>query len=233
MTSERIGVIFDCDGTLLDSSGVWHEMEDEFSRRAGVRLTKADTDELNTLTVPESGAFFHERFGLGASAADVVGMIDEFVLGYYRERACERPGALAFVRALAERGVAMSVASSSPQAYLQAGLETAGFRPYLDAVVSVDDVGKPKREPAVYDRARELMGTPLCSTWGFEDSSYAVRTLRAAGYRTMGVYDSDLAGTYEDLAALCDHVVRGFGELDAGEFITWSVAPQASSSCPA
>ncbi len=233
MTSERIGVIFDCDGTLLDSSGVWHEMEDEFSRRAGVRLTKADADELNTLTVPESGAFFHERFGLGASAADVVGMIDEFVLGYYRERACERPGALAFVRALAERGVAMSVASSSPQAYLQAGLETAGFLPYLDAVVSVDDVGKPKREPAVYDRARELMGTPLCSTWGFEDSSYAVRTLRAAGYRTMGVYDSDLAGTYEDLAALCDHVVRGFGELDAGEFITWSVAPQASSSCPA
>ncbi|HJH42989.1 MAG TPA: HAD family phosphatase [Rubneribacter badeniensis] len=233
MTSERIGIIFDCDGTLLDSSGVWHEMEDEFSRRAGVRLTKADTDELNTLTVPESGAFFHERFGLGASAADVVGMIDEFVLGYYRERACERPGALAFVRALAERGVAMSVASSSPQAYLQAGLETAGFLPYLDAVVSVDDVGKPKREPAVYDRARELMGTPLCSTWGFEDSSYAVRTLRAAGYRTMGVYDSDLAGTYEDLAALCDHVVRGFGELDAGEFITWSVAPQASSSCPA
>ena len=233
MTSERIGVIFDCDGTLLDSSGVWHEMEDEFSRRAGVRLTKADTDELNTLTVPESGAFFHERFGLGASAADVVGMIDEFVLGYYRERACERPGALAFVRALAERGVAMSVASSSPQAYLQAGLETAGFLPYLDAVVSVDDVGKPKREPAVYDRARELMGTPLCSTWGFEDSSYAVRTLRAAGYRTMGVYDSDLAGTYEDLAALCDHVVRGFGELDGGEFITWSVAPQASSSCPA
>ena len=99
--------------------------------------------------------------------------------------------------------------------------------------MSVDDVGKPKREPAVYDRARELMGTPLCSTWGFEDSSYAVRTLRAAGYRTMGVYDSDLAGTYEDLAALCDHVVRGFGELDAGEFITWSVAPQASSSCPA
>lgn len=233
MKGERIGVIFDCDGTLLDSSGVWHEMEDEFSRRAGVRLTKADTDELNTLTVPESGAFFHERFGLGASAADVVGMIDEFVLGYYRERACERPGALAFVRALAERGVAMSVASSSPQAYLQAGLETAGFLPYLDAVVSVDDVGKPKREPAVYDRARELMGTPLCSTWGFEDSSYAVRTLRAAGYRTMGVYDSDLAGTYEDLAALCDHVVRGFGELDAGEFITWSVAPQASSSCPA
>lgn len=230
---ERIGVIFDCDGTLLDSAGVWREVEDELARRAGARLTKADTDELTTLTIPEAGAFFHERFGLGASAADVVGMIDEFVLEYYRERACERPGALAFVRALAERGVAMSVASSSPQAYLQAGLERAGFLPYLDAVVSVDDVGKSKREPAVYDHARALMGTPLCSTWGFEDSAYAARTLRAAGYRTMGVYDSDLAGTYEDLAALCDHVVRGFGELDADEFVAWSVAPQASSSFPA
>ena len=75
--------------------------------------------------------------------------------------------------------------------------------------------------------------TPLRSTWGFEDSSYAARTLRAAGYRTMGVYDSDLAGTYEDLAAICDRVVRGFGELDADEFVAWSVAPQASSSFPA
>ncbi|OUO89853.1 HAD family hydrolase [Gordonibacter sp. An230] len=230
MTAMRIGVIFDCDGTLLDSAGVWREVEDELARRVGVRLAKADTDELTTLTIPEAGAFFHERFGLGRDAADVVGMIDELMLAYYRERACERPGALAFVRALAERGVAMSVASSSPQAYLQTGLATAGFLPYLDAVVSVDDVGRSKREPAVYDHARALMGTSLRYTWGFEDSAYAVRTLRAAGYRTVGVYDCDLAGAYEELAALCDHAVRGFDELDADEFVTWGAALSVSPS---
>lgn len=219
MNASGIGIVFDCDGTLLDSMGVWREVEDELARRAGVELTAADTDEITTLTIPECGALFHERFGLASSGAEVVGMIDELMLAYYRERARERPGALAFVRGLHERGVAMSVASSSPQPYLQAGLERCGFAPYLQAVVSVDDVGKSKREPAVYDHARRLMGTPLESTWGFEDSTYALRTLRGAGYRTIGIYDCDLSGTYEELAANADRAIRGFDELSVEAFV--------------
>ena len=160
------GVIFDCDGTLLDTMHTWRDVEDELARRAGGVLTKRDTDKLTTLTIPEAGEYLHELFGLGEDGPHVVRMIDELMLEHYRTQAHERPGALAFVQGLAERGVAMSVASSGPQAYLQAGLEHAGFMPYLQAVVSVNDVGASKREPAVYHRARALMGTPLAATWG-------------------------------------------------------------------
>lgn len=222
MDATSIGVIFDCDGTLIDSMHVWREAEDELARRAGVTLSKADTDEITTLTIPECGAFFHERFGLGETAADVVRMIDEFMLEFYRERAEARPGALSFVQGLAERGVRMSVASSSPQPYLRAGLERCGFAAYLDAVVSVDDVGKSKREPAVYDRAREIMGTPRATTWGVEDSVYAIRTLCAAGYRTLGIYDCDLSGTVEELQGESERFIRSFEELDASTFTSWN-----------
>ena len=140
MNASRIGVIFDCDGTLLDSMMVWREAESALARRAGVTLTANDTDALTAMTIPECGAFFHERFGLGASGDEVVAMMDELMLEFYRERVAARPGALEFVQALAERGVRMSVASSSPQPYLQAGLERCGFTPCLDAIVSVDDV---------------------------------------------------------------------------------------------
>lgn len=222
MDASHIGVIFDCDGTLLDSMDVWREVEDELARRAGTRLSKADADELTTLTIPEAGAFFHERLGLGGSGAEVVELIDELMLEYYRTRACERPGALALVRGLAQRGVAMSVASSSPQAYLQAGLARAGFLPYMQAVLSVDDVGVPKRQPAVYDRARELMGTPRETTWGVEDSLYALGTLRNAGYRTLAIYDRDDAGTFEDLSANADYAIRSFEDLDADLLVLWT-----------
>lgn len=215
---KRIGVIFDCDGTLIDSMGVWRELESELGRRAGRAVTPEETEILCTLTIPETGRFFHERFGLGSSDAEVVDMINEYLLGYYRERAVARPGALAFVEALAERGVALSVASASPQAYLLAGLACAGFSPYLEAVVSVDDVASSKREPTVYHHARGLMGTDLAVTWGFEDSIYAVRTLARAGYGVVGVYDRDDSATWEQLSAESDWAIRSFEEFDPDAF---------------
>ena len=214
-----IGVIFDCDGTLLDSMGMWREMESEFARRAGGELSPADKELLTTLTTPEAGRFFHEKFGLGASPQDVVRMVGEYMMEFYSTRAKARPGALAFVRALFERGVRLSVASSSPMPYLLAGLSHTDFLPLFDAVVSVDDVGKPKREPAVYDRARHLMGTDLSLTWGVEDALYAIGTLKRAGYHTLAVYDCDMSGTYEALAFAAERVVRDFRELDPDGFV--------------
>ena len=214
-----IGVIFDCDGTLLDSMGVWREMESEFARRAGGELSPADKELLTTLTTPEAGRFFHEKFGLGASPQDVVRMVGEYMMEFYSTRAKARPGALAFVRALFERGVRLSVSSSSPMPYLLTGLSHTDFLPLFDAVVSVDDVGKPKREPAVYDRARHLMGTDLSLTWGVEDALYAIGTLKRAGYHTLAVYDCDMSGTYEALAFAAERVVRDFRELDPDGFV--------------
>ena len=214
-----IGVIFDCDGTLLDSMGVWREMESEFARRAGGELSPADKELLTTLTTPEAGRFFHEKFGLGASPQDVVRMVGECMMEFYSTRAKARPGALAFVRALFERGVRLSVASSSPMPYLLAGLSHTDFLPLFDAVVSVDDVGKPKREPAVYDRARHLMGTDLSLTWGVEDALYAIGTLKRAGYHTLAIYDCDMSGTYEALAFAAERVVCDFRELDPDGFV--------------
>lgn len=216
---DGIGVIFDCDGTLIDSMDAWRDLEGELGRRAGVELSPEDRRTLCTLNIPESAQFFHDRFGLGASGAEVVGMMDEIMLAWYGSRAVARPGVLRFIGELARRGVRMSVASSSPKPYLEAGLACAGIAPYLAAVVSVEDVGSSKRDPKVYDHARSLMGTRLEATWGFEDAVYAVRTLARAGYGTVGVYDHDISGTWEQLSAEADLAIRSFEDLDAEAFL--------------
>ena len=217
---DRIGVIFDCDGTLIDSMDAWRDLEGELGRRAGVELTSEDRQTLCTLNIPESAQYFHDRFGLGASGDEVVGMMDEIMLDYYGNRAVARPGALAFIDGLARHGVVMSVASSSPKPYLEAGLACAGIAPYLEAVVSVEDVHSSKRNPKVYDHTRGLMGTTPPLTWGFEDAIYAVRTLARAGYGTVGVYDHDLSGTWGQLSAEADLAIRSFEDLDAERFLS-------------
>lgn len=215
---ERIGVIFDCDGTLIDSMEAWRNAEIELGRRAGVELTEEDGAVLTTLNIPESGVYFHERFGLGASGADVVRMMDEIMMDFYAHRAVAKPGVLSFIEGLARRDVTMSVCSSSPQRFLQAGMECTGIAPYVRAIVSVEDIHSNKRDPKVYCHTRDLMGTSTALTWGFEDAIYAVRTLSAAGFGTVGVYDADLAGTWEQLSAEADLVIRSFEELDPDAF---------------
>ena len=212
------GIIFDCDGTLLDTMDMWHEIEAELARRSGVEPSEELAAELAPLTLPEVAAYFHERHGLGSSNNEVLDMLTQDAIEGYGTIATARPGALEVVEALAEAGVRMSVASSSSQAMLQAGLAHAGFLPYMDAVFSVDDVGESKRSPKVYHAARDAMGTSTAVTWGVEDAIYAVRTLNAAGYRTLGIYDTDPSATWEQLQAEANVAIRTWEGFDISLF---------------
>lgn len=169
-----IGIIFDCDGTLVDSMGAWHEVDRTLASEAGITLTEADAEAITTMSLPEASAYLHEQCGLGESNEAVLEMIFDRMRAFYANEVEARPGALEFVRALHERGVPMAVASSTPADMLATCVERCGFAPYMKTVVSVDDLQTSKREPAVYDHARSFLGTDRAHTWAFEDAAYAL-----------------------------------------------------------
>ena len=109
-----IGVIFDCDGTLVDSMGAWHDVDRTLAAEAGITLTKEDADAITTMSLSEASAYLHEQCGLGVSSEDVLAMIFERMRAFYANEVEARPGALAFVQGLHARGVPMAVASSTP-----------------------------------------------------------------------------------------------------------------------
>lgn len=202
--------------------GMWHDVDLRLAERAGVEFTPEDNAFLTSFNIYECGDYLHNKYGLGTSGADVVDMINSDMLAYYTHDAKVRPGVMEFVRGLYELDVPMSVASSTVPHLLHQGLETVGLLPYFRAVVSVDDVGSSKREPAVYDRAREPLGTTREQTWGFEDALYAVRTLNEAGYKTCGVFDDDIAGSTELLKQEADLFIMEFTDITPTEFLQYA-----------
>ncbi|MEC4273797.1 HAD family phosphatase [Adlercreutzia sp. R25] len=217
--ADNIGVIFDCDGTLVDSMGAWHDVDRTLAAEAGIEITEADADAITTMSLPEASAYLHEQCGLGNSSEEVLGMIFERMRAFYANEVEARPGALEFVRALHEQGVPMAVASSTPADMLAICVERCGFAPYMKAVVSVDDLQTSKREPAIYDHARSFLGTDRAHTWGFEDAAYALDTLRGAGYRAGAIYDNDISGTREELIERADFLLSSWEDLDSDEFL--------------
>ena len=93
-----IGVIFDCDGTLVDSMGAWHDVDRTLAAEAGITLTKEDADAITTMSLSEASAYLHEQCGLGVSSEDVLAMIFERMRAFYANEVEARPGALAFVQ---------------------------------------------------------------------------------------------------------------------------------------
>ena len=216
---KKIGVIFDCDGTLVDSVEGWRRAERDFARQAGAELSPADVEQLATFTLAETGQFYHTKFGLGKSPADVVRMVDEILISYYETEVELLPGVYDFVTGLAQAGVPLSLASSSPQRYLRPCLEKVGLAEYIPVVLSTDDVNAPKRVPVIYQRCAELMGTAVADTWGFEDSIYAVRTLMHNGFKCVGCYNRDDSATLAQLQAEATLAITSFENFSAQDFL--------------
>lgn len=215
----RIGFIFDCDGTLMDTIEAWHEVEDALLTENGIALTKAQRDHLSTLTLEEAGEFFYEEFDVLDSPQQVSDMIHQRLLGFYQDQALAKAGALAFLQALRQAGAPLAVLSSSPQEFLQAGLGRAAMLPLMDAVLSVDDLGLPKRDPEAYRVVCARLGTEPAATWFFDDSWYALEAARKAGLRTFGIHSSDKCGTHQELGRFAERVEDDFSGLGAGEFL--------------
>lgn len=219
MKQVQLGAIFDCDGTLIDSVGGWREVDLQFAAMCNHDLTFEEMTHLSTLTLPECAAYYHDNYGLGKSADHVVQMADEILVDFYGSQVELRPGVGDFLEGLARAGVPMTMASSSPQRYLQPGLSHTGIAEYFSLVLSTDDVGAPKREPLIYQRCAQHMGTSVASTWGFEDSIYAVRTLVNAGFKCAGCYDRDDSGTKEQLQQEASLFIPSFELITAEEFL--------------
>lgn len=212
------GFIFDCDGTFMDTIEAWHRAEDSLMKSAGISLTKAQRDELNSLTLEEAGQFFYDRFDVLESPKQVTAMIEDHLLDYYRHEAELKSGARRFLDEILDRGYPVAVLSSSPQIFLQAGLGRVGVLPLFDAVVSVDDIPTTKRHQETYINLCKALGCNPAKTWFFDDSWYALKTASEAGLHTIGIFSSDNCGTHEELAQYSERVEDDFLSVRLGDF---------------
>ena len=187
------GAIFDMDGTLVDSLGFWKDIWAHFGEKyLGVPDYPGDpelTRVCRTTTVSGAARVLHDALGFGESAGAFEAELTEFFAHLYRTEAKLKPGAMELLRALADRGVKMCVASASNLKLVGISIERCGIGSFFPRVISCDEVGHGKDRPDVFLLARDRLGTPPDETWVFEDSAVALESARRAGFPTVGVFD--------------------------------------------
>lgn len=187
-------VIFDCDGTLLDSMPAWHALQERFAQKVGIALNPMQLVRLNANTLPETAAFFHRECGLGSSVEEVLDDAYQILLSEYRDNVLARSGAVELARRLSGDGVKLAVASAEGE-------------------------GRTKSDPQFSASVAFRLGANPANSWCVDDSAYVLGAMAQAGFMTLGIYDSDNAGTKEDLREAADSFINGFEELDYECFV--------------
>ena len=178
--------MFDCDGLLLDTEGLWTRAETALFAQHGLPFGPAEKAELLGTSTETSGRILERLLGRPGDALELGRVLDELVSHELRDGVEPRPGAVELVEALIGRR-RLGVASNSTQRWVERVLDAAGFTEVFEVVVTAEDVAAPKPAPDVYLRAAELLGSPAADTIALEDSPPGAAAARAAGAYVIGV----------------------------------------------
>ena len=206
------GAIFDCDGTLVDSMGMWLGVWDWLCDRHGIG--HVPIERIEALSIRDSCRVLCDEFGAQATADELYEEVCAHVRDAYAHEVPLMPGARAFLQELADAHVPMAIASSTPVRELRCALAAHGLEGFFQDVVSTEDVGgRDKEFPDVYLEALRRLGTSLSSTWVFEDAPFGVATSQRAGFPVVGLMNDHDGRREEDIRPHCDLFVYGYPEL--------------------
>jgi HAD superfamily hydrolase (TIGR01509 family) len=177
-------VVFDCDGTLMDTEPCADAARRAVFARRGHVYDDAARDSLVGLSVAQAGKVMARLFG--GTELRLAEELAQELLAAVANGAQPMPGAANVVAILAAR-VPVAVASNGPRVLLDKSLAHGGLSRWLPITVSGDDVATPKPHPACYLAACAALGIDPGSALAVEDSPVGARAAHAAGMTVLGV----------------------------------------------
>lgn len=183
-----ISVIFDLDGTLVDSEPNYYEAGRQTLAEHGVPdFSWADHERYVGISTQETVADWKERYGLRASVEELFSDKNRRYLELARTATRAYPEMRAFVELLAAEDVPMAVASGSSPEAIEAVLSGTGLAALLPTVVSADEVAHGKPAPDVFLEAARRLGSAPADCVVLEDAAPGAAAAHAAGMRCIAI----------------------------------------------
>lgn len=213
MLKDIKAVIFDMDGTLVDSMWMWGAIDEEYLARFNLEVPPDLRHRIEGMSFDETAVYFKERFHIEDDVAQMKACWNEMAREKYRTEVQLKKGAEGFLQELKKNGIKTGIATSNSPELLQVIMEHHGLYRYIDKVQTACQIGKGKPAPDIYlDVARQL-GTEPAHCLVFEDIVQGVMAGKNAGMKVCAIYDEFSKDGEELLRDLADYYIYHYGEV--------------------
>jgi len=180
-------VLWDMDGTLVDSEPYWLLSESALAEDYGKVWTQEHGHELIGKSLYDSSAILKDRLDIqDLSAQQIIDRLTDSVISKLQHSLPWRPGALELLMELKQAGVKTALVTMSMRRMALAVVEAIPFQAF-DIVVAGDDVTQGKPHPEPYEKAAALLGFEPAECLAIEDSVTGLRSAEAAGCLPLGI----------------------------------------------
>lgn len=213
MLEQIKAVIFDLDGTLVDSMGLWREIDIEFLSARGIEYKDDLQEKIEGMSFTETAVFCKEYFGLSESVDELKAIWNQMAEDKYRYEVQPKPGVIRFLDTLKERGVKMGIATSNSSELIAAVNEAHHFDDYMSCIVTSCSVKKGKPAPDVYLEAARQLGVSPGECLVFEDIVKGIQAGKAAGMTVCAVEDAFSSGQREQKKEISDYYIETYDDM--------------------
>lgn len=212
---EKELLIFDFDGTLLDSMPMWEHIGTDYLISQGITPPEDLEKRLISMTLEQSGEFYIREFGLKKTLDEYLRDIYQMADQKYRYELELKAGALAFVQKAAKAGKKVCILTTTGRPCVEAAAGRYELEHYIpfSQIFTCGELGMGKTTPDIYIHTIGQMGSTPQKTLVFEDAPFAVKSAKLAGCTVCSVYDSSAVSQETVLKQYADIRIRSFLEL--------------------
>lgn len=205
--------VFDLDGTLIDSNGVWIQVDLDFLAQRGLTPTQEYTNFVAHSIFPIASEFTKTYYNLPETVEEIMEHWMTMARTAYAELVPLKPGVRDYLSQCAERGESMAIVTACVPELCHAVLKRHQIDHYFSDIIFAQDLGMEKRNPELFRIAARLLQVLPEQCTLFEDSPEGCNSAKETGMTVIGVHDPYYETYEEQKRSLCDHYLLSFTEL--------------------
>lgn len=208
-------VIFDLDGTLVDSMWLWRQIDIDYLVQFGHDLPDDLQNAIEGKSFSETARYFKERFDLEDDVDTIKSTWNKMAWDYYTHKVTLKDQAEEFLNHLKEHKIQMGIGSSNSKELVSVVIDRYMLHDYFNAVCTSCEVEKGKPHPDVYLKVARDLGVKPEECLVFEDVPNGILAAKRAGMKVCAIYDDFSKEMTTEKKKLADYYIESFTELIA------------------